>query len=590
MTAKQEPTARILTADSYHHLRRIIVSSVVLLLSLLIIFFALGCYKDYQEIITHTEAQTKSYARALKEHAERTFSETDLVIHTTIQQIESQGGLKRFHQAALTRLLTAMSKNIPQIASLSITDATGQMIATSLPAPGELPNLANRELFRFHRDNTSDELFINPPFKSRITGKWRFTLSRRINTSTGSFSGIVLAAIEINYFEKLYLSLVTGNNGRFSLASLAGDYLVLVPSSESVYQKRKKTAAFFREMVKSTPENTYHNRSSNIAKEYRIVSFHRLDKYPVVAIMSFGRDRILSGWRASVIKRGAIICILSLSIIVLTRLLLRQLRLLDQKVQDRTSQLSLSNRFLEKEIQDRRQIEVNLLEHQQKLERMAIELSLAEERERGRIAGELHDQVGQRLILCKIKLDGLAVTCTNRESLQTVTELEGLVEQSIQDIRTLTFQLRPHMLASAGLFASLQWLGAELERDYGLQVEITLEQHAASVKHLRYEIRPILFYATRELLLNVIKHSGVNKARVLLQRTADLLEISVTDTGSGFTVDHSREPSSRQGGFGLYNLKQKLEYLGGKLLINTQPEQGTSVTISFPLHEGLLEE
>ncbi|MBV5350396.1 hypothetical protein JZU71_04510, partial [bacterium] len=187
----------------------------------------------------------------------------------------------------------------------------------------------------------------------------------------------------------------------------------------------KKTAEFFRKMVETVPAQTYHNSNSNIAKEYRIVSYNRLDKYPVVAIMSFGRNEAVAEWHSSAIKRGLIVGVLSLLIIILSRMLLRQLELLDQKVQERTSQLSLANLFLEKEIQDRREIEVDLLKHQQKMEEMAIEISLTEDRERSRIAGELHDQVGQRLILCKIKLDGLASGIADRESLQTVTGLES---------------------------------------------------------------------------------------------------------------------------------------------------------------------
>ena len=146
------------------------------------------------------------------------------------------------------------------------------------------------------------------------------------------------------------------------------------------------------------------------------------------------------------------------------------------------------------------------------------------------------------------------------------------------------------MLATAGLLPALQWLGAELERDYGLLGEIKLEQYTTSVKHLRYEIRPILFYATRELLLNVIKHTGTNTALLVIKRTADLLEISVTDTGAGFSVGQTTETKSDKGGFGLYNLHQKLEYLGGKLSITSQLGKGTCATISLPLHEGLLEE
>jgi signal transduction histidine kinase len=590
MTIENGLSSPPVITGNYHRLRLVIVGSVFLLLVSLIVFSVWDGFEDYQEIIKNVEGQSKSYARALKEHAERTFSEVDLVIQTAVQQIETRGGLNKLHQADLEKLVITLSSDIPQIGSLAVADATGRMISLSIPSPDELPSVADRKYFKHHKNNRSRALFISPPFKSRITGKWRFALSRRITTPSGRFAGVVIATIEISYFENLYLSVVANKNGRFSLASTDGDYLVLVPSTEEVYKNAKKTAAFFRKMVKTTPAQTYHNKRSNIANEYRIVSYNRLDKYPVVAIMSFGRDEAVAEWRSSAIKRGLTIGVLGLLIIILSRMLLQQLKLLDQKVQERTSQLSLSNRFLVKEIQDRRQIEENLLEHQQQMGKMAIEISLAEDRERSRIAGELHDQVGQRLILCKIKLDGLASDIIDSESLQTVIELEKLVEQSLQDIRSLTFQLRPPMLSSAGLLASLQWLGAELQRDYDMLVLFETGQYSTSMKHLRYEIRSVLFYATRELLLNVIKHAGVHSTQVTLLRKADLLEISVTDTGSGFSIDQIQKLSPNGGGFGLNNLRQKLEYLGGTLTIDSQPGRGAKVTISLPLHEGLLEE
>ena len=588
MTADQGQTSS--HSSNYQHLRLVIIGSVAFVLIALIAFSAWNSYEDHQNVITNAEEQTRSYARALKEHAERTFSEVDLVIQTTVRQIESAGGLSKLSPFEQRLLLSLRTRDIPQIGSLSTIDSSGQMQATSLPEHSNLLNLAQRQLYQFHRNNNSDLLFINPPFKSRITGKWRFTLSRRINGPSGTFAGIVMAAIEISYFEQLYLSVVPNKNARFTLASTNGDYLVLIPTAEDVYSSAKKTAPFFRKLVATMPANTYHNRSSNIAREYRIVSYNRLDKFPVVAVMSVGRNAALAGWRVATIKQGFIIFFIILLVIVLTNMLLQQIRLLDHKVQDRTSLLLLANRFLEKEIEDRKQIESNLLNHQQKIESMACELSLAEDRERERIAGELHDQVGQRLIYCKLKLDGLANEASNQETLQDVTEVGNLVEQSLRDIRSLTFQLRPPILASAGFIAALQWLTEELNRDYGLAIECHTADYDVCLKQPRYEIRSALFQATRELLLNVIKHAGVSTARLLVRRESDLLTICITDSGIGFSPQQELATPSTHGGFGLYNLRQKIEFLGGNFLIESSSNTGTRATITLHLKDEYLEE
>jgi len=574
---------------SYRQLRLVILCTVAFVLLSLASFIAWDSFGEYKTVIKNLETQTQSYARALKEHAERTFSETDLVLKTTVRQIEEAGGPDQLSQTEQEGILRKNVVDIPQISSLSFIDRSGQMKSISLPAITDLPDMTNRPLYRFHRENRSDELFINPPIKSRVTGKWRFLLSRRVTSPSGTFAGIVVAAINISYFEKLYLSVVTDRNGRFSLASKTGDYLVLVPSTEAVYSSGKKTALFFRKLVETTAEHTYHNASSNIAQEYRIVSYNRLDKYPVVAIMSFGRDLALTQWRASTVKRALTATLMGLLIILLTRMLLQQVRLLDQKVQERTSLLSLSNQFLEKEVEDRKKVEEDLREHQQKMEQMAGKLSLAEDRERARIAGELHDQVGQRLIYCKIKLDGLANETPNNATQLAIEDVKNLVERSLQDIRSLTFQLRPPILSGAGLISALHWLAEELRRDYGLTVTYDTKRYDASLKQFRYEIRATLFQATRELLLNVIKHAGVNTARVSVQQEAGLFTICVCDSGVGFSGQQRLPVPSSQGGFGLYNLKQKLEFMCGSLIIEAVPGVGTSATIALPVKNDFLE-
>ena len=575
--------------SNYRHLRLVISCSVTLILTALIAYTVWDRYQERTYIIASVETQSQSYVRALKEHAERAFSEIDEILKDIVKELERAGGPEAISLSAIELLIKHHTADIPQIGSIVFVDSNGQMRATSLPGVHPLPDMSERPLYQFHRSNTSNELFINPPFKSRVTGKWRFTLSRRLNTPSGKFAGIILAAIEISYFEKFYLSVVGSNNGRFSLATTAGDYLVLVPSSEEVYRSGKQTAAFFRKLVQTIPAKTYHNPSSNIAKEYRIVSYNRLDRYPVVAIMSLGRDKALAEWQSANINRSITIGLLGLMIFILTRMLLQQIKFLDHKVQERTSLLSLANRFLEKEIEDRKQAETDLIQNQLKLDRMAGELSLTEDRERGRIAGELHDQVGQRLIFCKIKLEQLASEAGCKESLQEITAIETLVDQSLQDIRSLTFQLRPPILANAGLLAALQWLGEELQRDYGLEVKFDACHYGINQQKFRYEIRSTLFQIVRELLLNVVKHAGVSVAWLTLQQTETLLLIKVIDNGRGF--DMAAAPvTSKQGGFGMHNLQQKLDFLGGSCLVDTSPGAGTFVTLSLPLKPELFEE
>ncbi len=255
---------------------------------------------------------------------------------------------------------------------------------------------------------------------------------------------------------------------------------------------------------------------------------------------------------------------------------------LESLVGERTAALSSTNAQLLREIDERKKIEQEMLDHQRLLQAMSLELAMAEERERDRIAGELHDQVGQRLILTKMKLDALTSRLEAHPLEQSAAEVVSLVEQTIQDTRSLTFQIRPPLLASAGLEATVQWLGEELKANYGLRMLFTAD---TTPKPLPYEICSTLFHAVRELLLNVARHAGTNEVRVRVMRDITTLVITIHDDGVGFDTLEARTRKTRSGGFGLFNIQQRIEYLGGSVVIDSGPGAGTRATITVPTDE-----
>ncbi|MDD2500584.1 MAG: response regulator [Geobacter sp.] len=318
------------TTQHYRSLRSRIITSVLLFLIVLLIISGWHSYKGYQVAIKNTEQQSESYARALKEHAERTFSEADQSIEHTIHQITTQGGIQTFSQKGLLDVLNKNALNISQVGTIAIIDAQGRMLAASTTSAALPSDITFRTYFKHHRSNPSPDLYVGEPLLSRITNRWSFTVSRRLNSPTGAFAGIVRVAFNTSYFEKIYSSIVEGRNGRFTLATTTGgDYLVMVPSEPDIYVRGKKTAPFFRKYVQEQAARTYHNKQSNIAKEYRIISYHKLDHYPVVAISSFGKEQAIADWKETTIKQGIIVALLCLLALLLTRILLLQIKQLD---------------------------------------------------------------------------------------------------------------------------------------------------------------------------------------------------------------------------------------------------------------------
>ena len=233
------------------------------------------------------------------------------------------------------------------------------------------------------------------------------------------------------------------------------------------------------------------------------------------------------------------------------------------------------------DITERKRAEESLRRKREQLAAMAVELSLAEERERRRIASELHDHIGQTLLLGRIKLGTLAETCESGNERETYEEIRSLLDRTIRDIRSLTQQLHPPVLASVGLEAALEWLARRMEADYSLRVEFLDD---LSPKPLTEELAAVVYQSARELLINVAKHAGTAEARFAVGREARMFLLRVEDRGCGFTcTHHPGEHMPLDCSFGLFNIQQRIKLLGGEVMIESAPGQGTCATIRVPL-------
>ena len=235
----------------------------------------------------------------------------------------------------------------------------------------------------------------------------------------------------------------------------------------------------------------------------------------------------------------------------------------------------------EEELQrSRDELEISVRERTEQLTSLAAELSLAEERERRRIATELHDQVGQTLILSKIKLDSLSQSLPSEHFGEISAEIKKYLDQSIQDIRSLTFQLSPPLLYEVGFEAAVEWLGEEFEENCDFRV---MFHDDGRQKPLDEEASVALYRMVRELLLNVAKHAKAKNVRISVDKVSDKINVIVADDGSGFDCSNSRRRKNKESGFGLFNIRHRIEYMGGEFKIKSRIGQGTSVTLMLPV-------
>ena len=219
-----------------------------------------------------------------------------------------------------------------------------------------------------------------------------------------------------------------------------------------------------------------------------------------------------------------------------------------------------------------------LVEHQEQLRAMASDLALTEQRERRRLANELHDYLAQLLVVCKMKarMAEQVVRSTRAEAL--LEDVIGLLEQSIKYTRSLTAELSPTILYEAGLSPALYWLAEQMQR-HGIKVQVSED---GSPARLAEDHAVLAFQAVRELLINVARHAHTTSAKLHMGvLPSSELAITVTDEGRGFAASQGLGPEA-PGKFGLFSIRERLEAIGGRLEVDSTPGQGTRARVLLP--------
>lgn len=213
---------------------------------------------------------------------------------------------------------------------------------------------------------------------------------------------------------------------------------------------------------------------------------------------------------------------------------------------------------------------------------LASTLTLAEQRERRRLSQMLHDDLQQLLYGVQMRLVSVMQDIDNKvpaSVLRYAEETDAWLTQAIQMVRQLTVDLSPPVLKGEGLSDALRWLVRQMLEVNGLHVKLQAE-HAFRLPS--EDMRVLLFQIVRELLFNVVKHSGTDHARVeLLDGMPGILRIVISDEGRGF--DPTTLSVKQEGGFGLFSIRERLDLFSGRMEIQSAPGQGTHITLTVPV-------
>jgi len=234
------------------------------------------------------------------------------------------------------------------------------------------------------------------------------------------------------------------------------------------------------------------------------------------------------------------------------------------------------------DITERKQAEERLHTYQEQLRSLASELSVTEERERRRLATDLHDSISQILAISKLKLDLVRSGATSAAPARDLDEISELIDQALQHTRSLTFELSPPVLYELGIEAALESLVERMQQMHGMSIQFLDDEQP---KALSEDLAAFCFRAVQELLINVIKHARAKSATVSIGKCGDRVRITVADDGVGFVSDDTFANLDRRTGFGLFSINERLRHLGGSLGVDSRPDQGTRVTLLTPVKQ-----
>ena len=229
------------------------------------------------------------------------------------------------------------------------------------------------------------------------------------------------------------------------------------------------------------------------------------------------------------------------------------------------------------DITERKETEEKIIKSEQQVRNFVKHLSDVLEDERTRIAREIHDELGQRLAGVKFGLSSLKKQSDAQNNIsEKVSEMIRDVDDSIQSLRKIATELRPGILDTLGLIASIEWLAGEFEKKTGIKclLELNVKDQVFDEK-----ISICFFRICQEGLNNVTKHSNASEVTIRMTENGPALEIIISDNGKGIDNERLENPFS----LGIVGMRERADMIKGRFKIESKKGSGTSLHLEAPI-------
>jgi len=241
---------------------------------------------------------------------------------------------------------------------------------------------------------------------------------------------------------------------------------------------------------------------------------------------------------------------------------------LERRVEERTARLK-------QEIKERKQTEKALRESEGRLQLLSSQLLSIQEKERKRVARELHDGIGQMLTAVKFKVEDFIQQKGESEAKERLLkEIIPMMQESIEEVRRIQIDLRPPILDDLGVLATIGWFCREFQRVYSairIETQIGIQENEVSAP-----LKTVIYRVMQEALNNIAKHSRADLIYLILRRTEGKIEMVIQDNGLGFDLKDIKK------GFGMGSMRERAELSGGTFALESIIGRGTTITLSWP--------
>ena len=230
----------------------------------------------------------------------------------------------------------------------------------------------------------------------------------------------------------------------------------------------------------------------------------------------------------------------------------------------------------------------NTLEEMQKKELLGIQVIIAQEEERQRLARDIHDGPAQSLsnIILKCEICEKFFETDLKKAKQEIKDLKKQVRSSLKELRDIIFDLRPMSLDDLGLIPTIHGYVLKFSEETGIKVELNLFEQSAEIDPI---VEVAVFRIIQEALSNIKKHAKAEGAVIRMQIDDGMLKATVSDNGVGFDYDrrqkHNKDNTinTDADGYGIYGMRQRAELLKGKLNLESQLGKGTTIVLDVPI-------